>query len=42
MRTPHDQDHPDVFMLPPLILLILIAVAVALEFTGTLRWAPTK
>ncbi|HTM76389.1 MAG TPA: isoprenylcysteine carboxylmethyltransferase family protein [Devosia sp.] len=40
MPIPLDSDHPDVIMLPPLILLIALVVAVVLEFTNILHFLP--
>lgn len=40
MSATRNDDHPDVIMLPPLILLIALAIAIGMEFTGTLQFLP--
>lgn len=39
MPALHD-DHPDVIMLPPVMLLIALVVAIAMEFTSMLDFLP--
>ncbi len=40
MSTPRDDDHPDVIMLPPAMLLIALVIAIGLEFTDLLNFLP--
>jgi protein-S-isoprenylcysteine O-methyltransferase Ste14 len=40
MSEPRDDDHPDVIMLPPSLLLIALLLAIGLEFTGILHFLP--
>jgi protein-S-isoprenylcysteine O-methyltransferase Ste14 len=40
MPASGNNDHPDVIMLPPFILLIALIVAIGLEFTTSLNFLP--
>lgn len=40
MSEQRDDDHPDVIMLPPAMLLIALLLAIGLEFTGLLNVLP--
>lgn len=40
VTEPSVKDHPDVIMLPPLILLIVLAIAIALEWVAGLHFLP--